>query len=129
MPRHTEKEYHRSPAYDFHSMMNYDSEIEVADGVTKYQLLRHKRDLSHGAPTDAENLLYEGGNSDLQLAGLSQMDIDRVKALYPKKPQSVEDPSPARATDKTTTRRKGRRALLASERSEVEHDDSPEQSG
>ena len=108
--------------------MNYDSEIEVGQGVTKYPLLQHKRDLSDGsAPTDAKTLLYEGGNKDPRLASPSQMDIDRVKALYPKKPQSVEESSPSGAPDKSPTRRKGRRALFASRRSE--HYDDPEQFG
>lgn len=80
---------HYSKAYDFRSIMSYPSSLGVR-GVPRYPLLRHKRDLSHGEPTDIDNLIYMGGRQDPRLAGPSRVDIEGVATLYPKKSESVD---------------------------------------
>lgn len=86
------KEYTNARAYDFDSIMHYPSSPKTGP---PYALLRHKKDLSHGEPTDPENLIYMGGNKDPKEAGPTEMDIERVKALYPRKRLSAGTQSPS----------------------------------
>lgn len=93
--RSQSKEYTNSRAYDFDSIMHYPLSLKIGKGAEPpYVLLRHKKDLSHGEPTDPENLIYQGGNRNPKQAGPTEMDINRIKALYPRKPRSANTQSP-----------------------------------
>lgn len=96
MPLPQENDSYRSRAYDFHSVMTYPSGVgwEVG-GVPQYPLLIHSRRLSHGLPTDPENLIHQGDDQDPWKTGPTQLDIERVRALYPKQPQSTASQSTA----------------------------------
>ena len=53
--------------------MIYDSFFGMLEGVHRFPLM-----------TDDENIIYLGGHSNPDKAGLSKLDIERVAALYPK---------------------------------------------
>lgn len=90
--------------------MIYSSIIPRDNRVPQFVLLRHKRNLSYGEPTDDNNLVYMGGHKDYRLTGPSKGDIERVATLYPKDPQSISHKT-SQVTDKTEKHRASRRAL------------------
>jgi len=53
--------------------MIYDSFFGMLEGVHRFPLM-----------TDDENIIYLGGHSNPDKAGVSKLDIERVAALYPR---------------------------------------------
>lgn len=129
----TQQTCHLSPNFDFDSIMIYSSEIgqgrePLSEGeVPRYPLLRHKKDSKHGEPTDPENLIHTGGSLDAELAGPSEMDVERLKALYPKVPQPNDSKS-GTAASAMRSRRAIMRGCTAARVSELDRKNEHDQS-
>jgi hypothetical protein len=74
LPREDEADIvQHSGEFDYNSIMIYDSFHGMADGVQRFPLMTYN-----------EEVIYLGGSPNPDKAGLSKLDIERVKALYPK---------------------------------------------
>jgi hypothetical protein len=67
--------------FDFSSLMLYDSNVGKPDGQQASPLV---------IKNQLGPRLLMGGNTDLNLAGPSESDIERVKALYPAPPPDID---------------------------------------
>jgi len=65
--------FQHSEEFDYHSIMIYDSFRGMMLGAHRWPLMTYD-----------EQVIYLGGNPNADKAGLSKLDIERVKSLYPK---------------------------------------------
>jgi hypothetical protein len=86
---HEANSLQHSGEFDYNSIMIYDSFNGMAPGVQRFPLMTYD-----------ENVIYVGGSPNPEKAGLSPLDIERVKALYPKQHTG---PSAKQARDANNT--------------------------
>ena len=65
--------FRHSDDFDYSSIMIYDSFFGMSEGVQRFPLM-----------TNDENIIYLGGHPNPDKAGLSNLDVERVAALYPR---------------------------------------------
>lgn len=72
LPREDEEYFQHPKDFDYNSIMIYDSSFGMLEGIQRFLLMTYD-----------EEVIYMGGHSSPDKAGLSNFDIERVAALYP----------------------------------------------